>query len=287
MDLRDYPRATMLPGAESIEIINPDIERGKIRFALFDFDGTISLIRQGWQDVMVPMMVDHLMALNTGESPDDVHLIVKEFVTRLTGKQTIYQMIELADQITQRGGTPGDPLEYKHQYLDLLWEQIKDRVAGLKAGRITPDEFAVPGALDMVAALAARGTELYVASGTDHASVVDEASCLGVEKYFGDRIYGALDDYKTFSKAILIEKLIRQNSLHGAEFVTFGDGYVEIENCKEVGGIAVGVATEEYKREGMDEWKRNRLIDAGADIIIPDFREHAKVIAYLFGEASR
>jgi len=282
MDLKDYPRARMLEGTDYIEIINESIERGRIRFALFDFDGTISLIRQGWQDVMIPMMVDILMGLETGERRDDITMIVKEFVTRLTGKQTIYQMMALAEEVQKRGGTPREAVDYKWDYLNLLWERIKDRVAGLKAGKFTPEEMSVPGALDMVAALAERGVELYVASGTDHAYVVDEATCLGVEKHFGDRIYGALDDYKSFSKAILIAQLIRENSLHGAEFVTFGDGYVEIENTKEVGGIAVGVATEEETREGIDEWKRNRLIDAGADIIIPDFREYDKVIKYLF-----
>lgn len=284
MELKDYPRGRMLEGANYIEVINENIERGRVRFALFDFDGTISLIRQGWQEVMIPMMVDILMGLDTGESRDDIHMVVKEFVTRLTGKQTIFQMMALAEEIEKRGGTPLDPLEYKHQYLDLLWEQIKDRVAGLKAGRLTPVEMAVPGALDMVRALYDRSVNLYVASGTDHPYVVDEATCLGVNEFFGDRIYGALDDFKNFSKAILIEKLIRENNLHGSEFLTFGDGYVEIENCKDAGGIAIGVATDEARREGIDEWKRNRLIDAGADLIIPDFREYDKVLRYLFAE---
>jgi phosphoglycolate phosphatase len=284
MELKDYPRGRMLEGANYIEVINENIERGRVRFALFDFDGTISLIRQGWQEVMIPMMVDILMGLDTGESRDEIHMVVKEFVTRLTGKQTIYQMMALAEEIEKRGGTPLDPLEYKHQYLDLLWEQIKDRVAGLKAGRLKPVEMAVPGALDMVRALYDRSVNLYVASGTDHPYVVDEATCLGVNEFFGDRIYGALDDFKNFSKAILIEKLIRENNLHGSEFLTFGDGYVEIENCKDAGGIAIGVATDEARREGIDEWKRNRLIDAGADLIIPDFREYDKLLQYLFAE---
>lgn len=284
MKLTQYPPGRMLEGAEYIEIINEDIERGRIRFALFDFDGTISLIRQGWQDVMIPMMVEILMDLDTGESREAIHDIVLEFVTRLTGKQTIYQMMALAEEVEKRGATAKDPLEYKQQYLALLWEQIKDRVAGLKEGRLTPEEMSVPGALGFLDTMSARGVEMYVASGTDHPYVVDEASCLGADRHFGDRIYGALDDFKSFSKAILIEKLIRENDLHGSEFVTFGDGYVEIENCKEVGGIAVGVATEEETREGIDEWKRNRLIEAGADIIIPDFREGDRLLGYLFAE---
>ena len=43
-----------------MEIVNPDIERGRIRSVLFDFDGTLSLIREGWQQVMGPMMVSEV-----------------------------------------------------------------------------------------------------------------------------------------------------------------------------------------------------------------------------------
>ena len=278
------PRGKMLPGADYIEIINEDIERGRIRAALFDFDGTISLIRQGWQDVMIPMMVEILAELNTGESEEELYELVRDFVTRLTGKQTIYQMIELARQVELRGATPRDPLEYKHEYLRRLWERIKDRVQGLKEGRYTPEEMSVPGSLDMVRALKERGVELYLASGTDRPYVLDEARCLGLDKYFGDNIYGALDDYKNFSKAMVIQQIIREHNLSGPEFVAFGDGFVEIENAKEVGGIAVGVASDEVRRQGIDQWKRGRLIEAGADIIIPDFREHQRLLKYLFAE---
>jgi len=38
-----------------IEIIRPARGR-KFTCALLDFDGTLSLIRQGWQDVMIPMI---------------------------------------------------------------------------------------------------------------------------------------------------------------------------------------------------------------------------------------
>ncbi|MBC7289535.1 MAG: HAD family hydrolase, partial [Armatimonadetes bacterium] len=268
----------MLPGANYIEILNENIERGRIRFALFDFDGTISLIRQGWQDVMIPMMVEILAELNTGETEEELYAVVRDFVTRLTGKQTIYQMIELARQIELRGGKPRDPLDYKHEYLRRLWERIEDRVKGLKEGRYTPEQMSVPGSLDMVRMLRERGVELYLASGTDLPYVLDEARCLGVDRYFGGNIYGALDDYKRFSKAMLIQRIITEHNLTGPEFVAFGDGFVEIENAKEVGGIAVGVASDEVRREGIDDWKRNRLIEAGADLIIPDFRERDRLV---------
>jgi phosphoglycolate phosphatase-like HAD superfamily hydrolase len=166
-------------------------------------------------------------------------------------------------------------------YHDRLWERIKDRVASLKAGRVAPDEMMVPGARAMLEAMNARGVRCYLASGTDHAFVVDEAQALGIADFFIE-IYGARDDYQNFSKKILIDRIIREQNLHGAEFVAFGDGYVEIEDTKSVGGIAVGVASNEVARAGIDEWKRARLIQAGADVIVPDFREAARLVAYLF-----
>jgi len=123
----------------------------------------------------------------------------------------------------------------------------------------------------------------YLASGTDEPYVLDEAAALQITPYFAG-IYGAQDDYKRFSKKLLIERIIAEHNLAGPEFVAFGDGFVEIEDTRRVGGIAVGVASDEINRTGLDEWKRDRLIRAGADLIVPDFREHAALVAYLFDE---
>jgi len=265
------------------EIINPHIPRGHIRHALFDFDGTLSLIREGWQGVMTPMMVEVLLNTPTHESEEELYAVVTEFVDQLTGKQTIYQMIQLCEEVRQRGGEPLDPLEYKWMYLDQLWERIKGRVAGLKSGEIEPEEMMVPGVVPMLEALCARGVTCYLASGTDQVYVLDEAAALGLPSYFAS-IYGALDDYQNYSKKMVIERILDENRMSGPEFVTFGDGYVEIEDTKAVGGIAVGVASDEVNRQGINKWKRERLIQAGADLIIPDFRQHEQLVAYLFAE---
>lgn len=273
-----------LPGTR-IEIVNPDFPRGPKPYALFDFDGTVSLIREGWQEVMIPMMVDLLedYAL-PGETREQRYAIVHDFVTELTGKQTIYQMIRFAEEIAARGGKPEEPLFYKEMYLDLLWERIKDRVAGLKNGTIKPEEMVVPGALEMLEALHQRGVSIFIASGTDQPYVIDEATALGVAKYAQGHIYGATADLLNCSKAMVIERLIKENNLQGHEFMGYGDGYVEIEETKHVGGVAIGVATDEKHRGGLDEWKRHRLKSRGADLIIPDFQEHETLIAYLWGE---
>jgi phosphoglycolate phosphatase-like HAD superfamily hydrolase len=271
-----------------IEIIDANVQRGEIRSVLFDFDGTLSLIRQGWQGVMVPMMVDVLQALHTGETREALTTIVTEFVDRLTGKQTIYQMIELCNQVRARGGQPLDPLEYKRQYLDRLWARIGHRVRGLRDGTIAPLELVVPGALDVLENVHSRGLTCYLASGTDQPYVLDEAEALGLTPYFtdadGTRIYGALDEYKRFSKAQVIQDILRIHDLSGSQLLAFGDGFVEIEETAAVGGIAVGVASDEARRQGFDEWKRERLIQAGAAIMIPDFREQHVLLSYLLDD---
>jgi phosphoglycolate phosphatase len=202
----------------------------------------------------------------------------------LTGKQTIYQMLQLAQEVEKRGGAPLDPLEYKHEYLQRLWTRIGDRVADLKAGRKSPQDFIVTGALELLAALRDRDVTCYLASGTDRPYVLDEAGVLGLPTYFGNHIYGALDDYQNFSKRMVIERILRENRLAGSELVAFGDGFVEIEDTKAVGGIAIGVASNEATRQGIDAWKRERLIQASADLIIPDFHEHEALTSYLFPE---
>lgn len=274
-----------------IEIINPHIQRGHIRHALFDFDGTVSLIREGWQGVMIPMMVEILLKTTPfdsaqdgrHESEEELYALVTEFVDRLTGKQTIYQMLQLCEEVRRRGGEPLSPLDYKWMYLDRLWEHIKGRVAGLQSGQLVPEDMMVPGAVSILEALRARGATCYLASGTDEVYVLDEATALGLSPYFA-AIYGAVDDYQNYSKKMVIERILDENHLSGPELVTFGDGYVEIEDTKAVGGIAVGVASDEANRRGINERKRGRLIEAGADLIIPDFRQHERLVAYLFAE---
>lgn len=266
-----------------IEIINPDIVRGKIKFAIFDFDGTVSLIREGWQQIMIPMMVDILMETPAHEDRPEVEEIVRTYVANTTGKQTIYQMIRLSEEIEKRGGDPQEPLVYKNLYHDLLMNRIIDRLEGLRSAELRPVDWAVPGAFDMLQAINQYDVSCFLASGTDQKYVLEEADLLGVSDYFVG-IYGALDDYQNFSKKMVIQKIIQDNKLVGPELVAFGDGYVEIEDTKNAGGIAVGVATNEAERQGIDEWKRSRLISSGADIIVPDFHQYQMLLGYLMAE---
>jgi phosphoglycolate phosphatase len=268
----------------SIEVIRPGAVATGARVALFDFDGTLSLIRAGWVEVMVPMMVEILSDLHTGESEAELKAVVEEFVARLTGKQTMYQMIALCEEIEKRGGKPEDPLVYKNRYLDLLMEKIKDRLEALRSGKASPEDYLVPGSRALLEGLKERGFTMFLASGTDDRFVKDEAALVDVAKYFDGGVYGALDDYKSFSKAILIQRLIANAGFKGEEFLGFGDGYVEIENVKQVGGLAIGAATDEPHCRQVDPWKRKRLVGVGADYIVPNFLCHQELFSLIFPE---
>jgi phosphoglycolate phosphatase-like HAD superfamily hydrolase len=261
-----------------IEIVRPEFPRGGFRAAIFDFDGTLSLLRRNWQDTMIPMMVDVLAAAGANEPRDQLYQHVEEFVMRLNGRQTIYQMIQLCEEVRQRGGVPLEPLEYKRQYHQLLWVHVSRRVADVRNGRTPRESMMVPGAESLLRELCRRGLKLYLASGTDLSYVRDELQVLGLDPYFGPRVYGALDDYKKFSKEMVIEQIIRDTGVSGGQLLGLGDGFVEIEEVKKAGGLAVGVASNEETRVGINAWKRNRLIRAGADIIIGDYRDQDRLL---------
>src|SRR5437660_12038030 len=200
-----------------MEILNSDLPRGRFRSVLFDFDGTLSLIREGWPQVMIPMMVGVLRAAGALETDQELTDTVEEFVMRLNGRQTIYQMIQLADEVRRRGGKPLDPLAYKHRYHDLLMERIHGRLAALESGAAAAEEWTVPGSHALLEELRRRGLTLYLASGTDLAFVRHEVQLLGLAPYFGEHVYGALDDYRNFSKKMVIERILRDHDLRGEE----------------------------------------------------------------------
>src|SRR5205085_7768695 len=186
--------------------------------------------------------------------------------------------MQLCEEVKKRGGQPLEPLAYKHRYQELLLARIQGRIEALATGRANPADWTVPGSHALLEDLRRRGLTLYLASGTDLAFVRREAELLGVAGYFGNHIYGALDDYQSFSKKMVIERILREHDLRGEELLGFGDGFVEIEEIKRVGGVAVAVASDEVNRRGVHAWKRERLVRAGADLVIPEYRRHQRLL---------
>ena len=261
--------------------IKKHLDHPNFKSALFDFDGTVSLIRSGWQDIMIPYFIEVLNEVATDESEEEITALVREFVDTLTGKQTIFQCMRLDEEVVKRGGTHRDPVEYKHEYLRRLEEHIKERKQGLIDGTIKPEELIVPGCAEFVRKLKEKGIKCYLASGTDEKDVLYEAKLLGVDELFDGQVYGAHDYMTDCSKELVIKSLLSEGKIKPEELISFGDGYVEIELVANIGGYTVGVATDEECREGINDWKRNRLLSAGAAMIIPDFKNSDRLIDYI------
>ena len=265
----------------SIEVFN-EVERGKISHVVFDFDGTISLIRDGWQNVMVPMMVELLMETPRHGPEEELTRTVMDYVDKLTGKQTIYQMMRLQEEIEKRGGEAKDPLEYKQMYNDRLLPIVNETIKGLENGTVERERLLTLGSLDFLRLLHDRDLTLYLASGTDIEFVTHEAEVLDVAKYFSGGIFGALKEYKLFLKEKVINDILRRFDLRGSSLLIVGDGYVEIMNAKEVGAIALGIYSKENNIFEMNANKRLKLIEAGADILAYDFSDAETLVGYLF-----
>lgn len=268
----------------SLEIIREVSKGRKFKAALFDFDGTLSLIREGWQEIMIPYFCEEFINSlpNRTETDQEISELVTEFVDELTGKQTIFQCMQLKTEIEKRGGTGKDPMDYKNEYLRRLFLRIEDKRKALADGSACAEEYLVKGAYDILKALKENGIDVYCASGTDQPQVIEEATLLGLHEFFGNNIFGALDEQvQQCSKELVINRLLQEHNIKGEELLSFGDGFVEIELVHNVGGYTVAVATDEKNKCGVNQEKRKRLIRAGADAVIPDFTNANELVNYL------
>ncbi len=244
-----------------------NFKKRKISAAIFDFDGTISTLRCGWEKVMAPMMEEYL------SKTENVKEKVKEFIDASTGIQTILQMKWLAEQVALQGDTPLDIWEYKAEYNRRLMENvIKKRELALSGHR---NEYLIKGAEDFLKALKEKGIKLYAASGTDDADVKKEAEVLGVDHYF-DSIEGAKPFSENCSKEATIKDLMKNHN--GNELLVVGDGPVEIRLGKEAGALTIGICANESQLFGWDEAKINRLTKAGAHILVDEFPKNLNII---------
>jgi phosphoglycolate phosphatase-like HAD superfamily hydrolase len=269
------------------ELINPAVRRGPFRAVLFDFDGTLSLIREGWPAVMVGMMLERLCRTGLLREPGaEDRARIDRLVMALNGAPTIRQMEAFAEEVRRRGGEPADPWEYLRDYLDRLMTGVRGRWAALESGSVPAADWVVPGTHGILANLRDRGVPLFVASGTDLAHVEREADLLHVAGFFPTGINAPRDNDPAFSKGRVIARILTELGIRGEELLGFGDGVVETAEVKKLGGVAVGVASSEHGSGPgvVNPEKRARLIAAGADLIVPDYTGHTELVGRLWGE---
>ena len=261
-----------------MEVLRPNPALGRLRFAVFDFDGTLSLLRVGWQAVMADHMVDVLRAVPGAAQESQLRSRVDEPVHNMAGRPTLDQMQWLADEVRRLGGKPQPAEAYKQEYLLRLSQRVRRR-ADLEAGRLAPQACRVPGALAFVTALRAAGVDCRIASGTDEAAVRHEAGLLGFAELVS-QIRGARAD-GTDAKLAVIQEIASAHAPAAGELAVFGDGGIEMAHARANDGLAIGVASNEDGQPGVDALKRQLLIAAGADVIVPDFTPRA-LLTYLW-----
>ncbi len=268
-----------------LRILNPEVmaRLGHVRHAVFDFDGTISVLRQGWEPVMEQVMLQTLCP--HGEAPETLVDEVRRYIDASTGQLTIVQMRWLSEAVLRwnTNGSPLTPQEYKARYLDALMVSVKQRLADLDCGAADAGRYLITGANDLLKVLSERGVWLYIASGSDHADVVHEANALGIAQYIKGGIYGALDASEANAKDRIIQRILDEHQLSGEALLVAGDGPVEIVEARARGAIALGVPSDEVVRRGWNEHKVPRLTTAGADLLVPDYRCAQDLIDILVG----
>ena len=287
----DLRQANYLPDSE-IELCQGDVvlKMGNIKHAVFDHDGTISTLREGWEQVMEPVMVRAILG-DKYETEDqalyqDIRNHVLKFIDMSTGIQTIVQMEGLVQMVDEFNFVPKekilDKFGYKKIYNDALMKVISLRMEKLKTGELTVEDCTIKGSVDFLRTLKERDITLYLASGTDIEDVIHETEILGYADLFNGGIQGSVGDITKYSKKMVIEKIITENNLTGNELAVFGDGPVEIKECIKSNGIAIGIASDEVKRYGLNPEKRTRLIRSGAQILMPDFSQTNRLLELLF-----
>lgn len=283
------PRAARYVGGSEVELVRDLPADLNIRHAIFDHDGTLSTLREGWEKIMEPMMVKAVLGDAYRSADEELFARVtnecRELIDRTTGVQTLVQMQSLVELVKRFGIVPErevlDHYGYKQIYNDELLAMVRSRIRRLDRGELSPEDFQMKNARRLLEELHGRGVILYLASGTDEHDVVAEAAAMGYAHLFGDRIYGAVGDVNVEAKKLVLERIIRENGLRGSELVTFGDGPVEMRETRKRDGVAVGVASDEVRRFGLNPSKRRRLIRAGADAVVPDYSQLSALLDVL------
>ena len=276
--------ARYLKGSD-IEIINEPLPTLNIRHAIFDHDGTISTLREGWENIMEPMMMRSILGTQHQMADEALSLRirnrVREFIERTTGIQTIAQMHGLVQLVREFGLVPEEQIlsaaRYKEIFNKELIQVVDLRIAKLDCGELSISDFTLRGAVPFLRALRHSGVLLYLVSGTDVEDVRREAERLGYADVFEGRIYGSIGQIAKDAKRIVIERILDEINGAAQQIVTFGDGPVEIRESARRGALAIGVASDELRRFGMNPEKRTRLIRAGADAVVPDFSQWQKL----------
>jgi Predicted phosphatases len=255
--------------------------RPQISHIVFDFDGTVAWLKHGWPNIMANLLVPYFL-----NQTNETLCRLRAEILALNGKPPIFQIRRCLDLAREPGKNLPEPEQLLKEYAVKLGEAVKDRTAEIRRGEVSPESFLVHGTITLLNQLRDRDLTLIILSGTEQERVHEEAELLDLKPYFGRHIYGSTSDLLASSKEAVISRLLVEENIAGEHLLSFGDGPVEIQVTKQVGGLAVGVASDENVNGSgnMDPQKQKLLKKAGADVLIPDYRDASALVECLFGK---
>ena len=272
-------KAVFYPGSR-IEITETLERKLSPSHIMMDHDGTISVLREGWEDLMVNLMLRCITGPSLSRlSPEEKQTLtdkVNQLISQTTGAPTIVQMEGLVEMIEREGYTSISAIKtaeaYKAMYLEDLNQHVDRRINRFRKAELQIDDVTVKGVLGFILRMKEKGLHLYLASGTDEEYVIKEAEALGYAAHFDGGIHGARPDSGNAKQKVL-KQLTQKDGVNAEAIIVIGDGPSEIREGRKVGAICIGVASDELRRYGLNHHKRERLIRAGAHMIIEDFSQ--------------
>ncbi len=244
--------------------------------AIFDFDGTLSTLRCGWEEIMLQTMLFYLGS--------DSESLCRAYINESAGVQTIHQMKWLCKQVRLRGNpqnAPLDPWFFKEKYNDRLMQGITEKRSAIKKEPSLAARYRMGGAEAFLRVLKERGVRLFAASGTDTADVREEAELLGLAGYF-EKIEGAQPRSEQCSKEAALRHFLSEDGLQPQRVLICGDGKVEIRLGSEKGCRTLGVVGSEADLGQTEDPKKTaRLTEAGAQALICNFKDIGGILRLL------
>lgn len=263
-----------------IEIINKNILNKFTKYpkiAIFDHDGTLSTMRQSWEKIMSKMMIKAILEDKYNYIDNlvlsKIQKDVDSLIEKTTGIQTILQMAELIKLIKRYGYiSPNNiktPIEYKDIYKELLNSGLEKKYEYFNEGLLSVEDLTIKDAISNLKYFREKGIKIFLASGSDKVDVEREVNTFGYSKYFNGGIFGSVGDIQNDPKKKIMKDII--SKVENKNVVVFGDGPVEMREGHKNNFLTVGLVSNEQQRFGINISKRERLILAGADVLIPDF----------------
>lgn len=247
-----------------IEIINH--KKTKILAAMIDWDGAISLIREGWQRIMQEYIANFI---SSGLPQKNDYLWAQSFIKKTLGENTVEQMLGMIEKAEQNGRND-IPVSYsekmalaeehRKKYREILEKEVRGK--RIKTAKKNPDKFIVRGMKYLLEELKKRNIKIFVASGSEQegkGGIEEEAETLGLKHYF-EAVFGYNGSISPYNKENVVKWILNKYNLDPLQLLVVGDGPKEMKVGKKFGAVTIGLISNNVTRK--------ILLDSGADFIV-------------------